>query len=397
MSYIGTLIMFSGYLNDSNSTFISNRKVTGGGACYLISFAQAYFYSTKFIYNYASIMGGAIGITQSCFVYMYRSYVIGCSSDKGGIFLITERASIYIIDSDFYNNSANSGGVVHAMENYGSSIIFQLSRFGGNKGGDNLFNLMNSHLIMEGILMYDNQNTIFSLTQSSISLAYANISDHSCSNYMLGCVINSIQASSISCSYIRIVNIKNLKEEGNIYIEESSGIFEYIYFENLDNEKNIGNCFDLSNSNISINNASFITFSYNCIYAQTSRITINNSFFDNKAEDFSFIKKINDNSLHYGAIYCFSCLGFNLSNSILQYNTLSSFGGGITLLSPYSDDINLTIVLNNDSFIENTAQRQGGSVYISNVNGEVIGCMFKNNNADFGAGIYFESLCIKYI
>ena len=137
--------MFSSVWNDTNSTFIANRKFGGGAACYLMSGAHAYFYSTRFIYNYASVMGGAIGLTQNCFAFLQRVLVLGCSSNMGGVFVATEKTSIFVEYSNFTENYANSGGILHGLENYQASISIVSSTFDSNGGGDNIIILIVSN------------------------------------------------------------------------------------------------------------------------------------------------------------------------------------------------------------------------------------------------------------
>ena len=383
--------MFSGLMNDTNSSFISNRKVTGGGGCYLVSFAKAYFYSSQFIWNFASVMGGAIGLTQDCFVFMQKVLVLGCSSDKGGVFLATEKASLLIKDSNFTGNFANSGGVLHALENYNSSISIISSFFLLNKGGDNLFNLMVSNAEVSHSVFHNNVNIIFSLTQSGINLNNVSVFNHKCMNYMFGCVINSIQSSSIVCTNMRLIYLENLKEKGNFYIEDSSSIFSNVSFEVLDSLKSIGNCFNIKNSNITIDNGSFITYAFNCIYAKNSRVLINNSYFNNSEEESVFGVK-NDASIIYGSIFCESCYEFSLQNSVFLNNLMCDEGGALNILSDWKD-FNLTVFLLNNSFKGNKVKDKGGAISIYNANGNIFNCSFINNQADFGAAIYFESLC----
>ena len=383
--------MFSGIMNDSNSSFISNRKVTGGGGCYLVSFAQAYFYSTKFIWNFASVMGGAIGLTQNCFAYLEKVLVLGCSSDKGGVFLATEKASILIKDSNFTNNFANSGGFLHALENYQASLTILSTTFVSNEGGDNLFNLMVSNVQVSHCVFNNNVNTIFSLTQSGINLNNVSVFNHKCINYKVGCVINLIQFSSLICSNMRLISVENVNEQGNIYLEDSSSVFTNISFEILDNLEGIGSCFDTRNSNLSIYNGHFFTYAFNCIFATQSRVFINNSYFNNSEEQTVFKNK-NDLYVKYGSIFCESCYQFSFQNSVVLENLLSSEGGALNFRSDLIDS-NLTLFLFNNSFVGNKAKNKGGAISISNANGNILNCSFINNQAEFGGAIYFESLC----
>ena len=237
----------------------------------------------------------------------------------------------------------------------------------------------------------NNLNIVFSLIESGTSLKNVSIFNHKCNEFMVGCVISSVQKSSMICSNLHLKNVTNFKEEGNIYLEDSSSLFTNISFENLDNFKNKGNCFDLKNSNISINNGSFSTYTYNCFYALQSRVLINDSNFNNKEEFVLGIKY--DTYIKYGAIFCQSCIEFTMQNSFILYNLKAFEGGALAFRSDLQEIVNLTVFLLNNSFVGNKARDSGGAISISNVNANIKNCVFSNNEASVGAGIYFESLC----
>ena len=397
-NFLGATIAFAGVYKDTNSTYLGNRMSSGGGSCYFLSFTQAYFIMTKFIWNYASVIGGVIGVTQQCFIYMENVLVLGNSAGKGGVISSTESSAIIIKNSNFTQNSAITGGIFHCLENYFYNITIISSNFSNNMGSDNLFNLMLTTIEIIDSIFSDNINTIFSLTQSSLTLNHIGILNHSCNNLVSGCIINSIQYSTVISEDVIISKMNNAYEEGTIYMELSSGTFSYMDFKILANLKSIGSCFDIRSSDLFINDSSFISYDTNCIYAENSTININNGYFNNenaKADLLQFGIKY-ENLIKNGTIFCESCINFSISNSLLLYNNLSDYGGAITLTS-YQNDYNFFAQIYNTSFLENEVTDQGGAVYLSNVNALILNCSFLMNKAKIGAAICFVSLCNFHI
>ena len=385
--------MFGGVNNDQNSSYIGNRNVEAGGAIYLISFASGYYYNTKFIWNYANSLAGAVILNSGCYALMKNVFVLGCSSERGGVFTVVERSSLNIINCTFRNNSAGSGGILISLENYDSIMTIINSTFESNQGDDNLFNMLNTHLIADNCLFVNNINTIFSLTVSTLTLENVHIADHNCINQMIGCAISLTENSSILSNNFFMISINNLNEEGNIYLESSKGVFTSTFFQNLTNLKSLGSCFDLQNSYLIVDNGSFSNYDYNCFFAINSTIIINNSIFDNN--DSIFTHK-NDFSIKYGTVLCTSCRNLYAYNSFFSNNKASDYGGTFYIVSN-TEDYNFNMFLLNVSFIGNKVLQSGGVLYLKGVNGNIVNCLFKRNTANYGAGIYFESTCNKIL
>lgn len=362
---------------------------TGGGACYFVQFTQSYFFNTKFIWNYASIQGGGIGISQQCFVYFENVYFLGCSSDKGGVFLVSEESSLIAKNSTFENNFANTGGIFHSLENYNSAIQLIFSNFISNKGNDNLFNMLDSQIDIRYSNFINNTNTIFSLLTSKIYFQDLTIKNHSCNNLIIGCVINS-QKCSITASNLFFSSINNLMEEGNVYLEETTANFSNLSFEGMINKHNIGSCFDIFKSSLRITFGVFQNYDSNCIFAKESQIEIDFNVFQN--EEFN---KGDIQYFPYGSTYLTSCDFISITNTIFQKNNLSSYGGAISIQANkknYAVWGDIHAKLTNITFISNYVQQQGGAIFLSNANANISNCLFEGNIANEGGGIFFSSL-----
>lgn len=374
-----------GNYEDNASIVVGNRMVQGGGGCYFIEFTKSYFYNTVFLWNYASLLGGAIGLTQQCSSYLQNVTFIDCSSDKGGVLSVSEESFFFIINCTFENNFATIGTILHASENYKSITTIVSSYIFNNSGVENLFNLMDSNLIINNSIFDKNNNILFVSTRTNLILNSIYISNHVCYNSAFGCAINA-QNSSIKAKDAKIFEIHNYFQEGIVYFEESFVEFIKIDFHLLNNIKHKGSCFDLKNSHLFLDEANFHIYDSNCIYAINSSIYLNNTLFDN--ENF---ERLNQDVFLYGSIHCDSCLNFSIFNSVFQKNTLSENGGGVTLIS--ENGIKLNALLSNVSFFSNEVFASGGGVSLQNVNAKIIDCYFFENKALKGAAIFFYSSC----
>ena len=91
-----------GNYEDNGSLFIGNRLFNGGGGCYFLQITSSYFYNTRFLWNYVSLKGGAIALTQQSNAVLDNVSFVQCSSDKGGVLFVSERSSFLIKNSINY-------------------------------------------------------------------------------------------------------------------------------------------------------------------------------------------------------------------------------------------------------------------------------------------------------
>ena len=228
--------------------------------------------------------------------------VLGCSAQKGGIFDLTERSSLLIKNGTFTNNSADSGGIIFALEDYDSNITLWSSNFISNQGNDTLIDLSVANVTLIDVNFLGNINTLFLISQSTIFLSNVNISFHICTNYLQGCIISSILFSNVFSEKLILFKVNHEMEDGIIYLEDSTASFNNVLMQFCNTLTEIGTCFELENSSISVHQGSFISFTYNCIYAEKSSLIIKNSLFYNQ----SFYNS-STNSLKLGAVVCQFC------------------------------------------------------------------------------------------
>lgn len=335
-------------------------------------------------------MAGAIGASQGCSVYVENALFLGCSSSKGGVLSISERSSVIIIKTNFTNNFAESGGILQCYENYGSNITIESSIFVNNSCDENLFILMNAKLYMFDCEFQLNKNIIFSLSKANLTLNHISIYDNTCANKIIGCLINSIDNSNILADDLILTNISNILEEGNIYLENSLAIFSQLFMNKSTTLKNIGCCIMSMQSKILLDFGYFANYDDNCIYAVNSFINITNSVFENRNSEVFFTEK---SGFKLGSVYCDVCFELFISNDSFFYNMRSSSGSCIYISDSLEEaNENIAWILNS-SFMGNIASDKGGAIYIEDFNAIILNSSFKNNQASFGAAIYFFSYC----
>ena len=355
-----------------------------------MSFTNATLLHSKFIWNYASLQGGTIAITQKCVVYFEDVLFLGCSSETGGVFSITERSSLIIYNSTFTKNFAKSAAIFYVNENYDSEISIKFANFIENESEGNLFDVSIGVLSIFDSYFMNNTNTIFYLRKTNITFNNVIISNNYCYSWLAGCIIDSNEFSNISIYNMYLHNI--FPKEiglGNLEIESSFLTLYNVNFENLSHLEGIGACVKSINSDIVIENGNFISYDFNCLYGENSNISIKNSSFQN---GLIFKPETNTNFNHFGSIYCLNCLNLVVSNSSFMNNSLVKFGGSISILSMVEIINDLSFDLNGLIFAGNKAIDYAGVIYLSNVDGVIYNCTFSENQADYGAAIYFFSI-----
>lgn len=385
----GAIVSFSIIYKDYNSTFVGNRNSIGGGACYFVGFTHNYFNSSKFYWNNAIMVGGAIGLTEQSFASIENAVFYNCSASRGGVISLNEGSSTIIKNSTFNGNFANEGGIVHSLEDYKSIITISDSIFLNNDGEFNLFTGIDSNFLVSDSKFINNANMVFSLTRSTLVLNGINIYNHLCSKKYKGCISNGLE-THMTINNLTLYDINTtLEDAAGFYLENSFGEFTNINFNYMQSSKRIGNCFYLLNSTLVLNFGKFQNHEQNCLNAQNSTLLLNNTFFNNE----NTLKRLPSIYFWFGTIYCESCLQFILTNSFFNMNHLGSLGGAISLYSNIND-YSISAKFYNVSFKGNQASDLGGAIYLNNVQASLNFCTFTENKADKGGAIYVYALGI---
>ena len=302
------------------------------------------------------------------------------SNQNGAVLYVSENSKIQIEDSKIENYVAKYGSVFYFQENYRDFSNIKNTTFVGNYGFLFLIDISHTYLMVENSVVCNNSNNIFSLVFSKLELLNNTIMNTLCSNDRVGCIIIAIEKSFISLKYNTFYNITNKKEEGNIWIEDSSAHINFTHMKNLGTFKTKGDCISSYNSSLVIVESKFENFYSNCIWSFESSLFVQNSTFENSL---GFDLEINP--INFGVIYCSSCKFLQIFNSNFINNTFAKFGSALYLISEghlMSEEVKIV----NSFFIDNRAF-ESGTLYIRNQNMSIEGCLFENNIAQNGGGI----------
>ena len=382
--------IYASVYNDSYSRFIANRDVDYGAGCTIGEAGTAYFYSSKFILNSARYQGGVVISRQSSFTLMEGVEVLGNYAEVGAVFSITERSAFIINNCNFANNSAVSGGIIFALEDYDSNITVSSSNFTANTATDTLIDLAVVNIHMIDVNFINNVNTLFLISLSTIFLNNVNISSHICNNLLIGCIISSILNSNVFSEHLLLYKVNHAMEEGIIYLEDSNATFKNVSIQFCSTVKKIGTCFELENSNLLVDQGSFVSFTYNCIYAEKSSLIIKNSLFYNQS---IYTNKVNQKgtNIKLGAVVCNSCQKFYFFSDVFLDINYGDSGSCIAAFMSFHS----TFIIEQVQFSGNSANFDGGALYLSQLDVVISECNFSGNSASSGGGVYYEAFCKK--
>ena len=205
--------------------------------------------------------------------------------------------------------------------------------------------------------------------------------------------------SSVYLIYNIYSNISNAIEEGNLYFEKSTAQIFACKLVFIKTTLERGNCISSYNSEISINDTIFKDFSRNCLLSIESWLDIKFCRFENSknGENLKSIKNSSNfkNIMNFGTVYCFDCSYINIEKSQFLYNMYADFGAAIFIESSKIIPNELEGGIRNSIFEGNLAG-ENGIVYIFNQNISIINCIFANNEAKRGAGLFLDNNGILY-
>lgn len=137
--------------------------------------------------------------------------------------------------------------------------------------------------------------------------------------------------------------------------------------------------------NALVDNCKFINNTANCAAAiawgYSSNAKITNCYFENN--------RVNENINNGGGAIRLraNMAGATIENSVFNYNYATTYGGAIHFGSNANTDNNM---INNCTFINNTAKAGAGAVFFQSKNGVVSKSRFINNSAPKGGAVYWD-------
>ena len=325
--------------NTALSKGTSNKNIWGGGAVQVKECDYIYLIDCKFINNTANIGGGV-------------SFKALNGNNNGMINCTFIGNNATILNSPDANTVAGSGGAIwtDASKIINLENITMIGGFAVNYGGG---------LYSKGTIIYDTFTFINNTAGYGGGLYW--------------------DKGSVTISNMEFINNTATQFGGAIYIPQQS-------------------------TTVSFNNFTGNTaLSGGAIYANNNYITVsNNNFTNNTATDYG------------GAVYV--ALEFNANNVVTSRNVFTSNSaqeGGAIYIPIAAKGVAVTYssfiknhalnggaiylgsqgfknrYVENCEFINNTAEQNGGAVYIANINQKILSCNFYGNNATLNGGAVY--------
>ena len=311
-------------------------------------------------------------------------FLQNCKSNKGGSIVLFEKSQLYLKNISFINSSSNAGAVLFLYENYQYNIVMISScQFYNNSGSLSVIDSSDTEIIIKDTIFANNINILFLLDFSNLTLFNVTALDQKCSNSYPGCFIKSSLNSNIYINFLEILRFTNFNEneESAIYSEDSSIFIENSLFKNITGSNERGSCLSLHNSYFALRMTVFMTFKYNCIYADfNSSLTINQTYFNNKGFISSYFSE-------FGVLACIGCNYMILKYSMIENINNADYGSAVYLVSDGNNKNHGSAIINN-SFLTSFSFIDGGSVYLYNHNSTIYGNLFFYNFAFNGGAIY---------
>ena len=329
----GAIAQFRGTLEDTQNEFNFNRARNFGGSIFAHFSSNINSDMSVFTSNEAGFSGGV----------MYADYLSSVTV-KNGDFRYNEATmtmcttpgsrgstlAMHLDNTCFDSEAGFGGGALYAR--FGSTIAVEESRFSGNRAEN------------DGGVIYATSNSSITVDTSIFNDNYARYS---------GGVVYAYYYSSITVS-----NSQFRDNEA----ENVGGIFHIFYSSTL----------SVENSTFERNSAGYIGGVLHAFYLST--VVIDSSlFYQNNASYFG------------GVVYANYICNITVYNSSFSHNRVNADGGAI-----FAYDNN-TITVDGSNFNNNEAGGNGGAVYSSHLSKVIFrnGCKHSNNLANEGGGVIF--------
>lgn len=272
------------------------------------------------------------------------------------------------------------------MENMSGFIIFENCSFFGGVSNYSLIQVFNSPIVIIDSFFSNNFNNLIFIDSSKLYVKNVTFQDNFCQVFVSGCLVTIEQNSFLIFDSVYVFNFTIDWDFPAINSDLSFMVFVNVHLNLITNSKNSKSFIFSTDSKIAISTSSFFNSQKNAFYFQNSMIFIKLSNFT-AARSAKTIEK-NENLISISSpIYSEDCV-FAFTNSNM-FSHLDAFDGGAITL--YSSLLGQKAILINNTFANNNALRNGGSIYSLNINLIMINNNFSNNFATSGGAIYYEN------
>lgn len=287
--------------------------------------------------------------------------------------------SNFNFSESYIKNSFSSLGTIFCFNmNYNGFSLIMKSVFHMNDADNFLIDIFETTIKIEGCFFLNNSNNLFMIYHSFMNITYTIFENNFCKNFE-GCLLKISLNSKVHITKSIFLDAYNERDEGNIFISNSSFFLHSSMFFNSTNKKNQGNCISSYSGNLELSYSIFENNYGNCIFASNSKVKFNNLTMNH-------MKTIENKDVNfYGAFSCENCFSISIENSLFSNNSFVNLGSAIYISS--KNPIESNILIAGTNFFNNLAFL-GGCLYIQNQNASINNCIFETNYAFKGAGIF---------
>ena len=400
-----------------NSNFTNNNAFYGGALFVGSASGNTNITNVNFTRNNANVDGGAINLQSSGVKLNETRFFKNTAQRNGGaLYVGGEGTTNVIYNSEFDDNDANgNGGAVYWRAYAGHIANTNFTSNDATYGGAIFLNGVSSNTNVTHVIFKYNNATknggAIECNATRMNLTYTLFESNYAGEYGAA-LCREVGATSgfgeynnftsnhagIAGAALAWMNVSNININHYIFTDNTADRMGGAIYASRGSDN-----FTINNSDFKGNNITNGTGGYGgAIFSDSSNNTIKNSNFTN------------NNAFYGGAVYVDGDSGHtNVTNVTFDRNNAAVDGGAINLIAS-------GVRLNDTRFYNNTAQRNGGAVYVGGVGttnvvynsgfvdnkanshggaidwrasaGEIMNTNFQRNSAEYGGAIYLNGI-----
>ena len=293
-----------------------------------------------------------------------------------GVFLVQERSKLKIINCYIKSNHAIDASMLLAFELFSESVEMINTTFEMNFGSTTMFDLSDSSILMQNCTLINNTNPTIYLIQTTLEIHNLTFINNTCNSLSLGCLISSNDYSTLIMKNSIFFNLLSKKTQiGAIMALNSTVQIQNVSFSGI-KSLGLGTCIYSQYTDLKINNSNFSDFYPSGIYIYGGNLTFNDVSISN-----SFVE--------YSPLYISDIENMDIATSKFCNIYGANKGGGLLIDRTINSNISKAII-NNVLFCNNSADTDGGAVFIASQYVQFINSTFEKNKANRGGSIFFD-------
>ena len=294
-----------------------------------------------------------------------------------GVFLAQERAKLKIINCYIKSNHAIDASMLLAFELFSNSVEIINTTFEMNFGSTTMFDLSDSSILMQNCTLINNTNPTIYLIQTTLEIYNLTFVNNTCNSLSLGCLISSNYYSTLIMHNAIFFNLQSKKTQiGAIMALNSTVQMQNVSFSSI-KSLGLGTCIYSQYTDLKINNSNFSDFFPSCIYIYGGNMTFNGVSISNSA-------------VEYSPLYISDIEEMDIETSKFCNVYGANKGGGLLIDRTINSNISKAII-KNVLFYNNSADTDGGAIFIASQYVQLINSTFEQNKANRGGSIFFDS------